>query len=137
MPKHVPQGSEEFNPFGESIGLEFTKFENGYSQCQLDVEQNLLNPYGVVHGGVICSLADTAMGGALYSCMSENERCVTVEMKVAYFHSVTSGTVNCTATVVHKSRRLGFVGAEIKSGDRVVATASGTFSIFEANAGSQ
>jgi acyl-CoA thioesterase len=131
MPKYVPHTSEGYNPFGELIGLSFSKLEAGRSECQLHVEEKLLNPYGVVHGGVISSLADTAMGGALYSRMSENERCVTVEMKVVYLQPVTSGSLECTAEVVHRSRKLGFVEAEVKNGDRNVARASATFSIFK------
>ena len=133
MPKHVPHGSEGFNPFGELIGLSFLKLEEGRSECKLHVEEKLLNPYGVVHGGVIYSLADTAMGGALYSLMSEDERCVTVEMKVIYFRPVTSGSLECTAKVAHRSRTLGFVEAVVKNGDRDVAKASATFSIFKSS----
>jgi acyl-CoA thioesterase len=69
--------------------------------------------------------------------MSESERCVTVEMKVSYFEAVSSGALDCTAQVVHRSRRLGHVEAEVKNGDRLVAKASGTFSIFEPHTGSQ
>ncbi|GMR10220.1 MAG: PaaI family thioesterase [Anaerolineae bacterium] len=130
MPKTVPQTPGGFNPFGELIGLRFSKIEDGSSQCQLEVTESLLNPYGVVHGGVIYSLADTAMGGALYSVMSEEERCVTVEMKMAYIRPATDGTLNCTAAVVHRSKRLGYLESEVKSGDRLVAKASATFSIF-------
>lgn len=130
MPKTVPQMPGGFNPFGDLIGLRFSNIEDGSSQCQLKVTENLLNPYGVVHGGVIYSLADTAMGGALYSTMSENERCVTVEMKVAYFQPATDGTLNCAADVVHRSKRLGYLESEVKNGERLVAKASATFSIF-------
>jgi len=137
MPKHIPQETKGFNPFADLIGLSFSEFEDGSCKCRLNVEERLLNPYGVVHGGVVYSLADTAMGGALYSSMSENERCVTVEMKVSYFEAVSSGVLDCTAQVVHRSRRLGHVEAEVKNGDRLVAKASGTFSIFEPHAGSK
>jgi acyl-coenzyme A thioesterase PaaI-like protein len=53
MPKTVPQTPGGFNPFGELIGLRFSRIEDGSSQCQLEVAESLLNPYGVVHGGVI------------------------------------------------------------------------------------
>jgi acyl-CoA thioesterase len=68
--------------------------------------------------------------------MSEDERCVTVEMKVVYFRPVTSGSLECTAEVAHRGRKLGFVEAAVKNGDRAVAKASATFSIFESNGGS-
>jgi acyl-CoA thioesterase len=104
--------------------------EQGFSQCELEVTERLLNPNGVVHGGVIYSLADTAMGGALYSTLSGDESCATIEMKVAYFKPITSGTLSCTAEVLHKSRRLGYLESEVKSGDQLVAKATGTFSIL-------
>lgn len=134
MATNLPHESEGFNPFGELIGLTFSSMANGQSHCQLSVKQALLNPYGVVHGGVLYSLADTAMGAALYSRMDEDERCVTIEMKVAYFRSVTSGVVECLATVVQRSRRLGYVEAELHQGDSLVAKASGTFMILGARA---
>jgi len=130
MPKHVPQASDEFNPFGELIGLSFSKLEEGSSQCQLEITDKLLNPYGVVHGGVIYSLADTAMAGALYSTMSEDERCMTIEMKVAYFQSANSGNLHCSAKIVHRGKRLGYLESEVTSEERLIAKASGTFSIF-------
>ncbi len=135
MPKQLPQESEGFNPFGDLIGLLFTGVENGESHCQLSVRPALLNPYGVVHGGVLYSLADTAMGAALYSRMGQHERCMTIEMKVAYFRAVTTGLVECTARVVQRSRRLGYVEADLAQSDSLVARASGTFMILGAPAG--
>ena len=76
------------------------------------------------------------MAGALYSLISEDERCVTVEMKVVYFRPITSGNLECVAEVAHRSRNLGFVEEEVKSGDHDVAKASATFSIFESGRGS-
>ena len=137
MPKHVPQGSKGFNPFADLIGLSFTKQESGWSKCQLNVEESLLNPYGMLHGGVIYSLADAAMGAALYSTMDESERCATVEMKIASFKPITSGILNCTVTVVHRSKRLGYLEAEVKSQEGIVDRASSTFSIYETRGNSQ
>lgn len=133
MPKEVSQRSEDLNPFGELIGLRFSTFENGYSQCSLNVKETLHNPNGVVHGGVIYSLADTGMGGAVYSCLDEDELCASVEVKIAYFRFVTSGTLSCESRVVHRSRRLVFVESEVSNDGDLIAKAMGTFSIFKSN----
>jgi acyl-CoA thioesterase len=133
MPKEVPQSSEDFNPFGEMIGLRFSKLDEGYSQCLLNVNETLHNPYGVLHGGVIYSLADTGMGGAVYSCLDEDELCASVEIKIAYFRFVTSGTISCESRVIHRSRRLVFVESEVSSDGNLIAKAMGTFSRFKAN----
>jgi acyl-CoA thioesterase len=130
MAKHLPPESEEFHPFGDLIGLQVTGYENAQFQCRLEVEEQLLNPHRVVHGGVIYSMADTAMGGALYTCMDETQLCATIEVKINYFAPVTSGILICTAKVVHKSKRLAALEAEIRNGEQLVAKALGTFSIF-------
>lgn len=127
--------NEKSNPFGQLLGLEFSKMEDGQSRCQLPIREQLLNPYGLVHGGVIYSLADTAMGGALYSVIDERERCATAEMKVSYFHAVRSGLLECEAGVVHRSGRLGYMEAEVTSGGRLIAKATATFSIFRHEGG--
>ena len=133
MPKEVPQSSEGFNPFGELIGLRFSKFDNGYSQCSLNVNETFYNPNGVLHGGVIYSLADTGMGGAVHSCLDEDELCASIDVKIVYFRYVTSGTLSCESRVVHRSRRLVFVESEVSNDGNPIAKAMGTFSIFKSN----
>ena len=85
--------------FGDLIGLEFIKLEDGVSQCQLEVKESHLNPHRMVHGGVIYSLADTGMGGALFSSLDPGQRCATLEIKISYFHFVTSGILSCASKV--------------------------------------
>lgn len=132
MPKKFPLRSEGFNPFGELIGLNFSRCKKGYSQCVLEVNERLLNPHKVLHGGVIYSMADTGMGGALYSCLDEDELCATIEIKIVYFTAVTSGILTCETKLIHKGRKIAVLESEIKGDGRLIAKAIGTFSIFEA-----
>jgi acyl-CoA thioesterase len=135
MPQSAPQTHEGHNPFGELLGLNFTSIEAGHSRCSLEIRDDLFNPYGVLHGGVIYSLADTGMGGALYSRLKGDELCSTVEIKIVYFRPVTSGTLTCDSEVIRRGRRLAFTESEIRRGNRLVAKATGTFSIFKAEGG--
>jgi acyl-CoA thioesterase len=129
--KEFPLRSEGFHPFGELIGLNFSKCEKGYSQCVLEVNEKLLNPHKVLHGGVIYSMADTGMGGALYSDLDEDELCATIEIKIVYFTAVTSGVLTCETKLIHKSRKIAVLESEIEGDGRPIAKAIGTFSIFE------
>ncbi len=88
MPKNFPLNHKGFHPFGDLIGLKFSKLEKGYSQCTLEVVDKLLNPHKVVHGGVLYSTADTGMGAAAYTDLGKNELCVTVEIKINYFKAI-------------------------------------------------
>ena len=129
MPKKFPLESGPFNPFGALIGLNFSECKNGYSRCTLEVNEKLFNPHKVLHGGVVYSLADTGMGAALYSDLAEDELCATVEIKIAYFVAVTSGTLTCETRVIHRSRRIAVLESEVRNNGRLAAKAMGTFSV--------
>ena len=129
MPKRFPLESEGFNPFGELIGLNFFECKEGFSRCSLEVAEKLLNPHKVLHGGVVYSLADTGMGAALYTDLDDDELCATVEIKIAYFAAVTSGTLTCETRVIHRSKRIAVLESEIKNDGRLTAKAMGTFSV--------
>lgn len=130
MTKKFPLNTKGFHPYGELIGLTFTKLEKGYSQCTLSIEEKLMNPHGYLHGGVMYSMADTGMGAALYSLLKENESCATIEVKIAYFKPVSNGVLVCNTKVIHKGRSISALDSEITNNEQLVAKASGTFTIF-------
>ena len=135
MAKHFPLRSEGFNPFGELIGLNFTKAEDGFTRGVLEVDEKLFNPHHVVHGGVLYTMADTGMGGAVYSCLEEEELCATVEIKIVYLAPVTSGLLTCDTKVVHRGKRIAIVESEVTNGGRPVAKSTGTYSVFKVSEG--
>ena len=131
MPKDFPLESPGFNPFGDLIGLSFSQCEKGFSRCALQVSDSLLNPHRVLHGGVVYSLADTGMGGALYTDLDEDESCATVQIDIFYFAPVTSGTLTCDTRLVHRSRKVAVLESEVHNDGRLVAKALGTYSVFK------
>lgn len=131
MPKKFPLQAAGFNPFCELIGLNFSKYEKGYSQCVLEVNEELLNPHKVLHGGIVYSMADTGMGAALYSCLSEDELCSTVEIKICYFGAVISGILTCDTELIHKGKKIAFLESEIRNNESLIAKAMGTYYIFK------
>ena len=131
MPKKFPLGSKGFNPFCELIGLNFIKVSKGYSQCVLEVNENLFNPHKVLHGGIMYSMADTGMGGALYTYLDKTELCATIEIKINYFKAVSSGTLTCDTKVIHKGKTSAVMESEITNDGQLVAKAIGTYSIFK------
>lgn len=131
MPKEFPLESEGFHPFAELIGLNFSRSKKGYSQCILEVNEKLLNPHNVLHGGVIYSMADTGMGMALYPYLDKDELCATIEIKIVYFIAVASGVLTCKTKLIHKGKRIAVLESEIKGDGRLIAKAMGTYSIFK------
>ncbi len=117
-------------PFAGLIGLTLEDLGEGTSLLSLDIRDDLFNPQHVVHGGALYALADTGMGAALYRLLQEDEYCATIEIKISYFKSVTSGTLTCKTAVIHKGKRVASLESEIWNEGRLVAKASGSFAIF-------
>jgi acyl-CoA thioesterase len=116
--------------FGRLLGMRATSVADGQAQFALDVRPDLLNPHGVLHGGVLYSLADTAMGAALHSRLEPGEQGTTLEIKMQYLAPVTGGAVVAEATLVQRTRRTAVLEARVRAGgDRTVALATGTFYI--------
>ena len=133
MPKPFPLKTKGFHKFGDLLGFEFSKFEQGYSQCVLQINENHFNPHNVVHGGVLYSMADTGMGAALYSLLEKDELCATIEIKINYFKPVREGPLICDTKVIDKGKTVATLESEVKNDEILVAKAIGTYSIFKIN----
>ncbi|MCM3418344.1 PaaI family thioesterase [Sphingopyxis alaskensis] len=106
---------------------------DGRCTMAIDIERERhFNPQGVAHGGVAYSLADTAMGGALFSSLDEGFWCATLEIKFNYHVGVREGRLICQASVLHKGKRVANIDARLFQNDRLVASANGNFAIFPA-----
>ena len=135
MENEIESTPREMGTFGRLIGLSFTARANGYSRCVLTVSDTLLNPNGVLHGGVVYSMADTGMGGALYSSLAPGETCATIEINIVYLKAVTDGDLTCETRLIHKSSNIGVLESQIDNQGHLVAKALGTFSILKARSG--
>jgi acyl-CoA thioesterase len=131
MSKQIPQPEEGFNPFGDMLGIVFTEYGEGRSRCELEVRPELVNPHGVLHGGVIYSMADFGMGAAVYSTLADDELCATVEIKISYITSVQSGYLICDSRVIDRRRRIATIESEVNKDGELVAKALGTFYIYD------
>jgi len=116
--------------FVNTVGLQFDEAVPGRSRMSITIEDKHRNGTGVAHGGVLFTLADTAMGAALYNSLEPGEICATIEIKIGYFKPVFDGTLVCEAVVLNKGKSVANLEATIKNGDQLVSKASGTFAIF-------
>ena len=85
--------------------------------------------HGVVHGGILAALADTAGGLATYMVVPRGTRVATVEMKINYLEPVERGTLRAEAKVLRRGRNLAIVECDVRDEERLVAKALMTFSI--------
>lgn len=114
-------------PVGDLIGLRFTAVAKGRATFELDAGPRHASPLGTVHGGILCDLADAAMGCAYASQLEDDESFTTLELKINFLKPVWEGTLRADATVLKAGRRVGL--SECKVVDRhdsLVAYATST-----------
>ena len=115
-------------PFAKLIGLELEDIGGGTATLALQVRNELTQNAGVVHGGALASLIDTATAFAILSLLPPKERVTTVDLTISYLRPVSKGRLRAVATVVRAGRRLFVVSAEVvdESGN-LVNTALSTY----------
>ena len=104
----------------------------GTTIWQMKVDDRFLNPAGIVQGGFLSAMMDSAMGASAVSVLNGRKATVAnTEMKSSFLRSASIGDVlTCTATVLKPGSVVSFVAARIvDSHDRVIATASSTYLI--------
>lgn len=117
-------------PFAGLLGLRRVSMEDGRCRFEVTVRPEHMNPHGIVHGGVVYTLVDYAMGGAVTSRLGPGERCATLEIKINYLAPVVEGPLAAEAWVVARTTRIAVVEARVHAhGDRLAALATGSFYI--------
>jgi|HubBroStandDraft_6_1064221.scaffolds.fasta_scaffold193343_3 uncharacterized protein (TIGR00369 family) len=110
------------------LGFTLDEASRGRVVISLRVQNKLLQVHGVMHGGVIAVLADTAGGLASYMACPPGTRVATIEMKINYLEAISEGTVKAVAEVVRIGRHTSVVDCDITdSKKRLVGKALMTF----------
>lgn len=120
--------------FVQHVGVMVDEAVSGSARCTLAIQDFHRNPSGVVHGGAIFTLADTAMGAALMASLENDQLCATVGIQLSYFKPVFEGAMTCDAVIVNKGKTLATMEATIWVNGKLVSKASATFAIFNRRA---
>jgi uncharacterized protein (TIGR00369 family) len=119
----VPQNM----PVGKLIGFTISEVGGGRAVVTLESGPHHTNPMGTIHGGILCDIADAAMGIAFHSTLAESESFTTVELKINFFRPVWKGQLRAEGKVVRRGKTVGYVECEITDENaRAVAKASST-----------
>lgn len=114
----------------ETLGIEVLEFKDGKSVLRMPFDKKLTQPFGIVHGGALFSLADGACGLAILSILKELKPFVTAEMKINYLEPVSSGDTYAYAKVLREGRVVP-IEVELKNSDKLVAKAISTYIILD------
>lgn len=125
------------SPFSAYIGVELEEMREGYARISLVLEPHHTNPNGVMHGGVITTMMDSAMGAALSSLRGpEAGRSphATVEMNASFLAGARPGDkIVVEGRVLRLGKSIAFGEAEARRGDELIAKGRLTFAIQRRN----
>jgi 1,4-dihydroxy-2-naphthoyl-CoA hydrolase len=92
--------------FDLAIGLTFTRVTLDEVICTVPVGPQLLQPYGLVHGGVYCAIIETlASAGAAINAGARGQTTVGLENTTSFVRALRAGTITGTATPIHRGRQ--------------------------------
>jgi len=115
-------------PYARLLGFELDEVSPGVATLGLKIRKDLMQNHGVVHGGAIASLIDTATAFAIIPLLTPKENVTTVDLTISYLRPISKGRVTATARVVRAGRRLFVVSAEVQDEDgKLAATALSTY----------
>jgi uncharacterized protein (TIGR00369 family) len=127
-------------PIGELVQMRVVDVESGRITFSCTPDGSMYNPLGMVHGGLACTLLDTAAGCALHTSLREGVGYTSIEIKVNYLKAVTaaSGPLTAVGTVVKAGSRVGFAEATLTDASgALVATATSTLLVFDLPGGAK
>ena len=121
------RANEAGAPVAKLIGFRPTSVEDGKAVFELQAGPQHANPMGTLHGGVLCDVADAAMGVAYASTLGEGETFTTLELKINFLRPFRNGTLTATARVVKAGRTIGLTECDVTDPEgRLIARAMST-----------
>ncbi len=100
-------------PIAELIGISVDEVGGGRAVASLRSGPQHANPMGTLHGGVLCDLADAAMGMAFGTTLAPDESCTTVDLSINFFRPVWQTVLRAEGRVVNRGRNVGYVECDV------------------------
>jgi len=109
-------------PYIQLLGIELEHVGMGTATLVMLIRKDLTQNHGVVHGGAVASLIDSATAFAIIPLLAAKERVTTVDLTITYLRPVSSGQMKAVAKVIRAGRRLIAVSAEVFNSDGTLTT---------------
>jgi uncharacterized protein (TIGR00369 family) len=121
---------EQPSGFAERLGARSEQTGEGRATVRFEATDEHLNPAGTVHGGVLATLVDTAMGQAVRSAAGDDDVPATSQLTVTYLRPGRPGVLEVSASVRTRGEHLTVAEAEVEQDGSPVAHALATFALL-------
>jgi uncharacterized protein (TIGR00369 family) len=112
---------------GKLIGFQITAAKPGEATIELTAGPQHTNPMGTIHGGILCDIADAAMGIAYACSLAEGETFTTLELKINFLRPVRDGKLRALGKIIKKGSTIGLVECDVlDEQEKLVAHATST-----------
>jgi len=122
-------------PIAKLLGMRALAWGAGAATIELVADERHANPMGTLHGGVLCDLADLAMGAACKSALDADESFTTLELKINFMKPITRGTLRGEAKVKKQGKTIVLVECSVFDDQKaLVAFATSTCMVLRGDA---
>ena len=126
-------GDLELAPITALLGVRPVSLGEGEARIELTAGERLHNAMGTVHGGILCDLADIAMGAALATVTADGESFTTLQLQMSYFLPVVDGRLSAHARVIRRGRTTAHLECDLEDNEsRLVARATSVCAMRQA-----
>lgn len=114
-------------PIAQLIGFKLVGAKHGEALLDFEASSKHANPMGTLHGGVLCDVADAAMGIAFASTLQDDESFTTLELKINFLRPVWNEKLHAVGKVVSRGKTVGLTECDItNSAGALIARSSST-----------
>ena len=125
--QQIYRGELSHPPVARLIGFALTAMQPGQAVIELEATTQHANPMGTLHGGILCDIADAAMGMAYASTLAADETFTTLELKINFLRPFWTGKLVAEARMVKDGHTIGLVECNVMDAQqRLIARASST-----------
>src|SRR5918998_6495306 len=121
---------EQPTGYAERLGARTEATAEGSARVRFEAREEHLNAAGTLHGGVLATLVDTAMGAAVRSTTDDGDVPATSQLTVTYLRPGATGPLEVSAQVRTRGEHLTVCDADVEQDGRGVAHAVATFALL-------
>ncbi|MFC0273493.1 PaaI family thioesterase [Metabacillus herbersteinensis] len=132
--KKMAMGEIPGSPAAQVIGFNVSEVEEGRVVIEMDATERLHNPMGTLHGGILCDIADAAMGYAFATTLAEDELFTTMEIKLNFLKPIFKSKLRAEGKLIKKGSSVGLLECHVYDEKQsLVAHSTSTCMILKGN----